>query len=200
VKWMIGALGTLCVAATPLSALAANADGDYAVSGAGSQSCERFVTAVEQNDESAALFTRWIEGYATGLNANLDETFDVSPFASANPLTQLTLWVCRNNTEALVEQALAEVIVALEPVKTREASEPREMSHQGESVMVRPATLRLAQQRLTTFGHYASTIDGLYGPGTRRALIAFQEEAGLDTTGLPDAATLIALLINQDDN
>ena len=50
------------------------------------------------------------------------------------------------------------------------------------------------QRDLRALGHYAGGIDGDFGPGTRRAIEAYQKVAGLEPTGylLPDARQTLA--------
>src|SRR4051794_16179968 len=48
-------------------------------------------------------------------------------------------------------------------------------------------------QRLLARDGYTVTVDGRYGPGTRKAVRAFQRTAGLPVTGAADDATLAAL-------
>jgi hypothetical protein len=55
-------------------------------------------------------------------------------------------------------------------------------------------TVRAAQLYLSFRGFDPHGIDGVLGPGTRSALIAFQGSAGLSQTGNPDGATMAALL------
>ena len=50
------------------------------------------------------------------------------------------------------------------------------------------------QTRLRDLGYNAGPIDNIYGRQTRTALLAFQAKAGLPTTGVPDDATLNALV------
>lgn len=54
--------------------------------------------------------------------------------------------------------------------------------------------VRAAQLYLTFRGLDPHGIDGILGPATRSALIAFQSSAGLSQTGNPDDATMAALL------
>jgi membrane-bound lytic murein transglycosylase B len=46
------------------------------------------------------------------------------------------------------------------------------------------------QIRLAERGYTVGPADGIFGPGTRRALSEFQQDAGLTADGFPDAATL----------
>src|SRR3546814_6277661 len=48
---------------------------------------------------------------------------------------------------------------------------------------------REIQRDLRALGHYGGSIDGSFGPGTRKAIEGYQKVAGLDATGfLPPAA------------
>lgn len=77
-----------------------------------------------------------------------------------------------------------------EPVYSRPAPPPppRYQRHH-DCVEVR------AQQRLRKLGYYYGSIDGIFGYGSRRALIHFQEDEGLRVTGRLDRYTLEALRI-----
>lgn len=53
--------------------------------------------------------------------------------------------------------------------------------------------VRALQRDLTDLGYPVGTIDGVFGPATRRAVVNFQEERRLPTTGVVDEATRAAL-------
>ncbi len=50
------------------------------------------------------------------------------------------------------------------------------------------------QSALQSFGFYSSAIDGAFGPGTRAAMLAWQESKGYDPTGILTTAQRAALL------
>jgi peptidoglycan hydrolase-like protein with peptidoglycan-binding domain len=54
--------------------------------------------------------------------------------------------------------------------------------------------IRWAQVELHTIGLYYGSLDGLAGPETRRALLEFQEDNGLDRTATLDQQTADALV------
>jgi general secretion pathway protein A len=58
--------------------------------------------------------------------------------------------------------------------------------------------VRVLQEWLAAEGHYEGTADGKYGGGTREAIQAFQQQAGLEPTGTLDIATaaVIATRLN----
>ena len=53
--------------------------------------------------------------------------------------------------------------------------------------------VRQLQLELETLGYATGGVDGIFGQGTRRALVAFQQEAGVATTGMLDDTTRAAL-------
>lgn len=59
--------------------------------------------------------------------------------------------------------------------------------------------VREIQTRLAALGYYKGTIDGIYGSGTKNAVIQFQKDNGLSADGIVGEKTLAALNINGDD-
>lgn len=55
------------------------------------------------------------------------------------------------------------------------------------------------QARLAHLQYYTGAIDGSYGPLTRGAVMAFQKDAELDVTGVPDETTLDELKKRHDE-
>lgn len=190
----LGVAAALALMATgPLQA--ADDEGNYAIRGAGGFACERYVQAVEEQSDDVRQFVRWMEGYASGLNRLQADTFDVSPILDPAAMANLMLSICRQNPEMAFETAVAQGLNSLAPMRERSESRADRLEHEGNAVMVRRETMRRMQQALAELGHYTSSIDGLYGPGTRRAIIAFQESAELTPTGLPAPDTLLNLLL-----
>ena len=52
------------------------------------------------------------------------------------------------------------------------------------------------QRRLKTWGYYSGAVDGIFGAGTRKAVIAFQKKNGLTADGIVGKATYKALGMN----
>ncbi len=49
--------------------------------------------------------------------------------------------------------------------------------------------VRKLQEKLQALGYYEGTVDGQFGPGTREAVVAFQQKNGLDADGLAGEET-----------
>ncbi|MBD0267892.1 MAG: peptidoglycan-binding protein [Cyanobacteria bacterium Co-bin8] len=57
--------------------------------------------------------------------------------------------------------------------------------------------VRLLQRQLQQLGHYQGALDGNYGPATRRAVEAFQQQADLPATGTLDRQTWAQMQVPQ---
>lgn len=54
------------------------------------------------------------------------------------------------------------------------------------------------QTKLSESGYYSGKIDGIFGSGTKKALISFQKDNGLAADGIAGSKTLMALGITSD--
>jgi peptidoglycan hydrolase-like protein with peptidoglycan-binding domain len=88
------------------------------------------------------------------------------------------------------------------PIPTPTQAEPTAESQPQTAEIVPPAPQepvlnseqrRKVQQQLRVLGHYAAAIDGDFGPGTRRAILAFQRSSKLEATGYLTETTLVLL-------
>ena len=59
---------------------------------------------------------------------------------------------------------------------------PLHNGSQGEKV-------RMLQEKLKALGYYEAEVDGQFGPGTREAVVAFQQKNGLDADGMAGEET-----------
>lgn len=176
-------------------ARAADAEGSYAVRGAGAHPCETFVSAAAGDEHRAALFIAWIEGYVSAVNRFQDDTFDSAPVLAGGQMGAIVLNVCRSSPQMRFETAVAAVLNTFASARVRRDSPVLDVDVAGRSVSIRRETLLRIQDRLREKGLYSMASDGLFGPGTQRALRAFQESEGLEVTQIPDTDTLIRLLI-----
>ena len=56
------------------------------------------------------------------------------------------------------------------------------------------------QRRLKQWGYYTGAVDGIFGAGTKKAVIAFQKKNGLTADGIVGKATFAALGMNDSYN
>lgn len=133
--------------------------------------------------EVAAAFWK-----ANGLNAFADQNDAVkvsrgvnrgnpNDTVAANHEDLRILW-----TETALSITQAPQNVAPEPTPSAPSVKPLAVGSKGDRV-------RALQTDLTALGYSTNGIDGIFGQGTRRAVVAFQHENGLPVTGIADAAT-----------
>lgn len=87
-------------------------------------------------------------------------------------------------THDAADSALAEI--ALEAAVLRQGSTGGEVKE--------------VQRRLKQWGYYTGAVDGIFGSGTKKAVIAFQKKNGLTADGIVGKATYAALGMNDSYN
>lgn len=193
-RWPIALL--LGVAAT--AAPAADAQGRFAIEGAGIATCGQFLAAAREGSRDVGLYAGWIEGYVTGLNQFTSDTFDLTPWQTAQSMLGLLESVCKDMTpETRVIDAFTRLLRILAPHRLREESPLDGVQAGGRGAVVYRAVVVALQGRLAALGLFGGAQDGLFGADTAAALAAFQRREGLEPTGLPDQPTLFALLLKQ---
>ena len=92
----------------------------------------------------------------------------------------------------LIFFALAAIFVATSPLGVCSGLNAASMSVTALTVNENNAV----QQKLKELGYYSGSVDGVYGQGTRSAVIAFQKQNGLVADGIVGAKTAKALGIS----
>ena len=178
------------------SAIADDADGNYAVRGSGAVKCQAFSDAAATGSDEASTYVRWIAGYLSGLNFHLDNTYDVSPFVLTSDVAIIVLGQCGNEPNSSVENMTNRVVQILSPYRETARSDLTTVEFEGQSVDIRQGVMLRLQLILSALGYYEGEADGLYGPGTRSALVAFQTAKDIPKTGIPDRVTVLQLIGN----
>lgn len=176
---------------------AADSEGTYSIRGIGALECQSFVDAAEIGEEQAEGYVRWLEGYFTGMNFHMEETYDISPFVATSDVAVLVLNQCNQEPDESIEAVTARIADALYNDREQIRSETSNIEYKGNSVNIRQNTLRRIQERLSAGGYYSEEPDGLYGPDTRAALISYQRDNGIPETGIPDRATVLRIIATE---
>lgn len=186
--------------ATP--ALALDAEGNFAVNGAGSQSCAQYLSVVDQgaDNQQVLIYVSWAQGYLTSLNRGQEGAYDVLPISTANDIALLLTRICRQSTDIPFENAVFRLARVFEPMRLSAASPVIELTRGETTVRVRKGALAMVQQFLKDSGSYAGNVDGVFGERTAEAITAFQVEADIPATGLPDLNTFAAILARITQN
>lgn len=189
----------LLVAMSPATALAASDTGDFAIEGVGAARCSDFVDAAKQKNNMFWNMGGWIDGFLSAYNSYQEDTFDVTAFAPNQSTDLIANFVgrhCQQNPDHRFGMVVKSLVDRLHDMRLREKSEVKQIEVDGQTYPVYEAMLRRAQEKLKEKGFYNGAIDGKYGPGTRSALTAFQEQQGMPTSGAPDQPTLLQLMLN----
>jgi hypothetical protein len=174
---------------------AATEDGSFAIRGIGGDTCSAFQQRLQSDERVPAVALSWLLGYSTAINRTTVGTFDVSPLTDPSAILRLVVAVCQQAPDVLVDTVAHDVLNSLARARVTTAS-PIVETRSGENVAnVRRETLVQMQQVLINRGHLGGTADGVFGPQTATALKSFQEQHGLQSTGVADSATIFRLLV-----
>lgn len=180
--------------ALPGAGAAADAAGQFAIKGAGAQTCTAFLASWDAGSPDLALYAGWIDGYLTGMNQTTPDTYDLASWQTAETLMGLVRSVCGAVPgETGFLDAFHEVQRLITPSRLTEVSPLVALVHEGQSTVAYAAVVQRVQARLAALGHAPGPADGTFRPETAAALAEFQATQTLPQTGLPDQRTLFAL-------
>ena len=90
------------------------------------------------------------------------------------------------------------------PTDAQEKADGIEMEEICEVAVLRQGSnggeVKEVQRRLKQWGYYTGAVDGVFGAGTKKAVIAFQKKNGLTADGIVGASTYKALGMNNSYN
>lgn len=192
------AAALLAAATAHAPASAADADGNFAIHGIGAIPCSDLTAGLLGGQ--AALrdgLAAWITGYVSATNRLRAETYDATPIQQPLALTNMVVNICTTNQQALVETAVSSLIDILSVAALPSEAPQQDVTVGERGVRLRTGTLKHIQQALVDHGLLAGVADGVFGPSTEKALREYQKYASLPETGLPDAATVVTLLVGR---
>jgi len=176
-------------------ALAADKEGRAAIKGAGVGTCKQYLEAREKQTREYYLFGGWLDGYLSGQNQYLEDTFDIAPWQSTDILASFLAAYCDKNPDTRFYQAAFSMVQALREDRLRTTSRLIPVEYGGHKTLIYVEALRRVQRALQDQGMYKGALDGDYGPGTRAALQAYQTKEKIPVTGIPDQETLFHLFM-----
>ncbi len=178
-------------------AQAADTKGNFALRGIGSQSCKVMLEELQKTPATAAIAASWLLGYMSATNRYEPETFDISPVTDPQSIFNVLMALCKAHPDARVQTVASDTLAALGKARVKADSPMVETKSGNATAQIRQETLLLVQKRLNEKGYLKSKPDGSYGAQTEAAVKAFQTAEKLPVTGVPDAPTIIRLLIEQ---
>jgi len=191
------AMAALLASAAP--AVAADADGHFAVRGPGTEACSRLAQATDgRKTEVLSAYASWLMGYLSAYNRLSGDTFDMLPTLAGNDGLAVLALVCRDHPEMLVETAAARMIQALHHTRLTRDSSVVTIKHDGRSVFVRQEAIEMLQDRLKALGFYDGKATGKGSKAFSRAVLRFQKSENLSPTGLPDIDTMLRAALREE--
>ena len=188
-------IGTVLLAWMPARASADNPGGQFAVEGAGRLDCTTFMQA--RADKGSAEYQRmigFVEGFLSAANRYEPNTFDLSPWHNAAAFDLILEKHCSDNPKETLVSVVQRMVGALRPIRVAEFSPLVEVGAGQNRAFVYKTILQRAQGALRAKGLYKGEEDGVFSEQMRTALLAFQHNAKLNESGVPDPATLWTLL------
>lgn len=182
---LVGLVIALSAAASP--GRAADKNGNFGVKGFGLETCQAYVAAKSTNAPLYLFSRSWLNGYLSAYNQLTPSTYEIAGGADLEALAAWLEAYCKEHPDESFVIAVSALTAVLQPRRLQEKPQA------GAAVAPSEAdreTVRWIQQALKDKGYYAGSVDGMFGPGTRMALEAFQRKEGLNVTGQPDVPTL----------
>lgn len=183
-------------ASMPMASWAADAQHDYAVRGIGALQCSTFLNFDPKADFYRNIAVEnWLLGYLTAENRLTPDTYDIMALQDPQIFPNIIAALCKANPDASIEAVVADLVKQFQPIKIDQASPLLTLTVGTNKVAIRKATFMLVEKALRDGKYYHGRADGTFGPDVQHALEKFQKDQKLPVTGLPDADTIIRLLI-----
>lgn len=180
--------------AVPGSTSAGTLAGQFAVEDAGRISCAAYTKARAANGGDQARMVGFVEGYLTAANRYEANTFDLTPWHNHNAFALILDQHCRKSPSDSLVMATQKLVEAMKPQRLSNFSKLVEIKDGKDRTIVYQSVLERAQAELVRKNLYKGAADGRYTPEFKLALQNFQKSAKLPPSGMPDPATLWALL------
>ncbi|MCP5144060.1 MAG: peptidoglycan-binding protein [Gammaproteobacteria bacterium] len=178
-----------------MPASAADAEGKFAVKGAGTRPCSDFVTAKAEQSRDYYLYGGWLEGFVSSFNQFQADTYDVTPWQTTELLLALLETHCRNNPDQRFLTAANALVKTLLPARLAAESAIISSAVNGTESYYYQAIVERVQERLQELGHYRGEANGELSEALGAALRDYQAKSGLRVTGIPDQYTLANLFL-----
>ena len=175
---------------------AADSSGEFAIKGAGLQTCEAVVRAWDTRSDDLKLYIGWLDGYLTGMNQHFDATFDIAPWQSSATVLGISRQLCRerDGSSRLID-VVNELVRDFSPSRLQEKSNATVIRRGDQAAAQYSEIILRMKRRLVEEGFLGGDVDASFGEDTADALERFQEDRGLRVTGVPNQETFFALFM-----
>jgi len=173
-------------------AQAADENETYAVKGAGVSYCSTFVESMQSRDKNYFVYGGWIEGYLTGLNQQLANTFDLAPWQTTELMLRIIEPICQQNPKQQFHNVMKAMAGEFSQHKVSQSGNYIQIEAD-KSLVFQEVIITRIKATLVEKGFYKGDDDFGWGEAVIAAVKDFQRSQGLEETGLPDQLTLYKL-------
>lgn len=179
----------------PLSGIAADATGKYAIRGAGLVDCKTFLDEQAKQSPAYLMMGGWIDGYINGVSQYAPQTYDATSFESTELFAEIVKNHCKKNPEHRLYRVINSIIAQRWDNRITAQSALITVQNGANKTQLYQETIVRMQARLAELGHFKLPTTGKFDAATISALAAYQKtQKGFEATGFPDQATLWGLL------
>jgi hypothetical protein len=191
-----GVAAAFSVSLASVSGLAADTKGRFALHGVGAESCSQFNEDIVKKDSPTKILgMAWLTGYLSALNRVERDTYDVTPILAPDSLIEILVSICSKNPNARVESAADGMVKSLAPAKLLTESPVITLQSEAGKLEIHRETFVAAQDALIAKKYYKGQPEDKLSPALTAAFKAYQKDAKLKETGLPDTETVLHLIL-----
>jgi len=178
----------------PLTAHSISAKDElFSVKGVGILKCEDYLKIRKSKSVVNFKIIGWIGGFITATNRYMPDTYDISSWYKVDSLAKILDNHCTQRPESPVVSAVMAIVQLLHSQRVQAFSPGREAKVGDKTIRIYEEIIKRVQKKLVEKGFYKGKIDGAFGPGTQKAIAAFQTKIRFVADGLPTQMTLFRL-------
>jgi len=178
-------------------AMAADTKDQFAVRGVGLIPCQVFEKEREAKSEVYRLTMAWADGYITGLNQQMPDTYDVLAYEGTELVAVVLGEHCKTHPADRVFPVLRSLLQKLHQERVTSYSDKVEVVVGERKGSLYKVVVQRLQQSLQGAGQYKGKITSQFDQATIDAVKAYQRSIKFEPTGFPDQLTLWRLFRSQ---
>ncbi len=184
----------LCLSVVTCKLYAVDSENRYSIRGAGLLTCENYIIEREKKSDAYFMIGGWIDGFITGVNQYMANTYDVTSFESTELLALIIQRHCKKNPEDRLYSVIHTILSKLHEDRIKQGSALVTVKVGDKQTQLYREVIRRIQQALTKRELYMGQEDGQFSPDLEKAIKLFQRRKKMKPTGFPDQSTLWKLL------
>lgn len=164
----------------------------YAVKGAGVAYCSTFIESMQLRDKNYFVYGGWVEGYLTGLNQQLTNTFDLAPWQTTELMLKMIEPICKQNPKKQFHEVVKAMAGQFSQDKILQSGNYIQVEAD-KNLVFQDSVITRIKTALVEKGFYEGDDNLGWGEAVITAVKNFQRSQGVEETGLPDQVTLYKL-------